>query len=83
LDYVTDTGLTQTFAPQTAGGPSIKIDSGAAVNVCRDGQNWLVDELRISNTTLTTDQFLRAVPEPATITILGVGLLTVLRRRHN
>lgn len=38
-----------------------------------------IDEVRISDSALTVDQFL--VPEPATLALLGLGALTGLRRR--
>ena len=42
---------------------------------------WL-DEVRLSGIALTPDQFLRAVPEPATLSLLGLGSLALLRRRR-
>jgi len=45
--------------------------------------NGLVDEVRFSNEILTTDQFLRAIPEP-TSALLGVmGLLGFMRRKRD
>jgi hypothetical protein len=41
----------------------------------------LIDEVRLSNTALSPDQFL-FVPEPASLMLLGIGGLWVLRRRH-
>ncbi|MGA2584805.1 MAG: LamG domain-containing protein [Tepidisphaeraceae bacterium] len=40
-----------------------------------------LDEVRISNTVLSASQFLDAVPEPASISILGLGSLALLGRR--
>lgn len=41
--------------------------------------NGLIDELRISNTALTTSEFLTAtaIPEPGTWALLGLGVLTL------
>jgi hypothetical protein len=40
-----------------------------------------LDEFRISNTALTPDQFLNAVPEPGTLGLLALGGLALLARR--
>jgi hypothetical protein len=41
-----------------------------------------VDDVRIYNTALSQEQIMQIVPEPATITVLGIGGLTLLRRRR-
>ena len=43
----------------------------------------LVDELRISNTALAPEDFLQAVPEPATLGLLCLGSVVLLRKKDN
>ncbi|TLD71414.1 LamG domain-containing protein [Phragmitibacter flavus] len=42
---------------------------------------WM-DEVRFSNSILTTDQFLRAIPEPMTASLLIIGATSCLLRRQ-
>lgn len=44
--------------------------------------NGLMDEIRLSDSVLTTDQFLRAIPEPGTALLALLGSLGLLRRRR-
>lgn len=46
-----------------------------------EGFRGYIDEFRISDTALTPDQFLNAVPEPSTLVLISVGLLGVCGRR--
>ena len=39
------------------------------------------DEVRFSDTVLAANEFLRAVPEPASLSLVAAGALAVLRRR--
>jgi len=49
-----------------------------------DTDRWYgyIDEVRISDVALTPDQFLFAVPEPASVVLLAGGTLLMLRRRR-
>jgi hypothetical protein len=46
------------------------------------GSGGIFDELRISSTALDSGQFLREVPEPATLTLVCLGCAAVLGRRR-
>jgi len=46
------------------------------------GYNGLMDEVRLSNAVLGTNDFLRAIPEPTTAFLSALGLLGLLRRKR-
>jgi hypothetical protein len=46
-------------------------------------RGWgFIDEVRMSDVALTTDQFLTFIPEPTTLALLAIGLFGLARRRR-
>jgi len=74
-------GLLQYNAPLPEGtdGPYVFYGTGmSGSRAIGDGWRGYLDEFRISDEALTPDQFLNAVPEPGTFTLLGLGGLAFL-----
>ncbi len=44
--------------------------------------NGIIDEVRVSNTILTESELLSVIPEPASLSLLGLGAMGLLRRRR-
>lgn len=57
------------------------IGRGMYDNGPADWFDGIIDEVRLSNTALDPSEFLFVVPEPASLILLGLGSLLVLRRR--
>jgi hypothetical protein len=71
------------------GQPDIKdLTAGGGLNIgASDGMNTRcfggdIDEIRYTNRVLEAGEFLNAIPEPATVTLLGLGGLGMLVRRR-
>ena len=58
------------------------VGRGMYANNPADWVNGFVDEVRISDSALSTGQFLGAVPEPSALGVLAVAGLFALRRRR-
>ena len=58
------------------------VGRGMYANNPADWVNGFVDEVRISDSALSTSQFLGAVPEPSALGVLAVAGLFALRRRR-
>lgn len=68
-------------ALNTAGNDVWSVGRGMYNSGHGDRVDGFIDDVRISDTALTSNQFLQAVPEPSSAALLGIGGLTLLLRR--
>lgn len=82
-----DYQLVGTLNPKDTGENKIVYDGGILhIGGRSSGNGWQgwIDEPRLSNVVLSTDDFLLAVPEPSSVVLLGMAtvVLPVIRRRQ-
>jgi len=88
IDYVATGTATRFFgntASETGIGPVI-VEVGANYGIgAGNAFDGLIDEIRLSDTALGSDDLLRAsaIPEPSSVMLLGVGAMLMMFRRRN
>lgn len=79
--YIDGLSLGAAPLPASADGPYVLIGSETGDRTIGYGFRGYIDEFRISDTALTPDQFLNAVPEPSSVILLIVGAGLLMRHR--
>jgi len=80
MSYYLDGGFIQ--ARTLTGIATDATDIAADLLLGGGGSGWYIDEVRYSNEVLDPEQFLQAIPEPATLTLTAFGLLACAWRRR-